>query len=191
MRDFPRLLEKTFLRDGGYCKYRGRRHGAPAGDLSGDRFVVCIQNHDLIGNRARGDRLAQLIEGPAQRLAASLLLLAPHTPFLFMGEEYAEENPFQFFCSFSDQNLVKSMREGRRREFELFAWQGPAPDPQDEAAFNASRLSWSWPEGTPQAGMRGFTPTSWPPGAAGRRCATWSTVRRGCCPTKKWDQSWR
>jgi maltooligosyltrehalose trehalohydrolase len=154
--DFPKLLQQTFVLDGVYSGFRDRRHGAPVGDLSGegDRFVICIQNHDQVGNRARGDRLSTLIGPPAQRLAASLMLFAPHLPLLFMGEEYGEENPFLFFCSFLDANLIAKVQEGRRREFAAFAWQGEVPDPQAESSFAASRLTWSWPAGTHHAGLR-------------------------------------
>jgi maltooligosyltrehalose trehalohydrolase len=148
--DLPRLLERTFLLDGGTSKFRGRRWGAPVGDVSGDRFVVGVQNHDHVGNRARGERLSALV-GPAVRLAACLALLAPHLPLLFMGEEYGEERPFRFFCSFGDGRLIDNVRRGRRRDYGL---QGDVPDPQDEATFSASRLNWSWPEGTQHAGLR-------------------------------------
>jgi maltooligosyltrehalose trehalohydrolase len=153
VQDIAHVLERPFLYDGRYSPFRDRRHGAPAGDLGGDRFVVHLQNHDQVGNRARGERLTKLLEPPALRLAASLLLLAPHLPLLFMGEEYGEENPFLFFCSFQDPELVESVREGRRREFAAFAWHEQVPDPQDEATFAASRLSWSWTE-APRAGLR-------------------------------------
>jgi maltooligosyltrehalose trehalohydrolase len=152
--DLARVLLEPFLVAGTYSPHRDRTHGAPAGDLAGDRFVVSIQNHDQVGNRARGDRLAALLPPPAQRLAACLMLLSPHLPLLFMGEEYGEDNPFLFFCSFEDAGLVQAVREGRRREFASFAWQGEVPDPQSEGTFSASRLSWSWPEGTPRAGLR-------------------------------------
>jgi maltooligosyltrehalose trehalohydrolase len=154
VRHLRKALENTFVLDGAYSKFRDRRHGAPVGGLSGDRFVVSIQNHDQVGNRARGDRLGALLGRPAQRLAASLMLLSPHLPLLFMGEEYGEENPFQFFCSFGDADLINNVREGRRREFSKFAWQGEVPDPQAESTFVASRLSWSWPEGSFHAGLR-------------------------------------
>ncbi len=154
LEDWPRVLTEPFLFTGQYSRHRDRRHGAPVGRLPGDRFVICIQNHDQVGNRARGDRLGTLLDGPARRLAASLLLLAPHLPLLFMGEEYGEDNPFQFFCSFEDEQLIRNVREGRRREFAAFAWQGEVPDPQAEATFAASRLSWSWPEGSARAGLR-------------------------------------
>ena len=153
--DLPKVLLDPFLYGGEYSRHRDRRHGTPARDLPGDRFVVSIQNHDQIGNRARGERLDALLRSPAERrLAASLLLLSPHLPLLFMGEEYGEENPFAFFCSFGDANLVRAVREGRRREFEGFLWAGEVPDPHAEETFAAARLSWSWPQGTPRAGLR-------------------------------------
>jgi maltooligosyltrehalose trehalohydrolase len=153
-RDFPKLFEQTFILDGIHSRFRERRHGAPAGDMSGDRFVIAIQNHDQVGNRARGDRLSVLVSPPAQRLAVSMMLLAPHLPLLFMGEEYGEEHPFLFFCSFFDSRLIANVRKGRREEFAAFAWQGEVPDPQAESSFAASQLTWSWPEGTPQSERR-------------------------------------
>ncbi len=150
-----RSLECPFVYAWDYSPFRGRKHGAPPAGLKGDHFVVCLQNHDQVGNRARGDRLAGLLGDPAKRrLAAGLLLLSPYLPLLFMGEEYGEENPFPFFCSFEDPALVEAVREGRRREFEAFTWQGEVPDPQAESTFNSAKLSWSWPEGTPRAGLR-------------------------------------
>ncbi len=154
-RQLADVLESPFLYAGDYSPSRGRKHGAPPDGLSGDRFVVCLQNHDQVGNRAAGDRLGPLLGSPArQRLAASLLLLAPYLPLVFMGEEYGEENPFPFFCSFCDAALVEAVRQGRRQEFAAFAWQGEVPDPHGEETFAAARLSWSWPEGTPRAGLR-------------------------------------
>lgn len=150
-----RAFERPFVYAWDYSPFRGRKHGAPPEGLSGDRFVVCIQNHDQVGNRARGDRLNSLLGSPAkQRLAASLLLLPPYLPLLFMGEEYGEENPFPFFCSFGDPQLVQAVREGRKKEFDAFSWQGEVPDPQAEETFQSAKLSWSWPEGTPRAGLR-------------------------------------
>jgi maltooligosyltrehalose trehalohydrolase len=154
VKDLPAVLEQPFLYSGMYSPHRDRRHGGPSCDLPGDRFVVCIQNHDQVGNRARGDRLDGLVSPPARRLAASLLLLSPYLPLLFMGEEYGEEAPFLFFCSFADGQLVENIRRGRRQEFAAFAWQGEVPDPQDEATWAASRLSWSWPSGSVRAGLR-------------------------------------
>jgi maltooligosyltrehalose trehalohydrolase len=152
--DLPKVLQEPFLYQGRYSRYRGRRHGAPVGDLSGDRFVVMLQNHDQVGNRARGDRLDTLVPPPARRLAASLLLLAPYMPLLFMGEEYGEDHPFPFFCSFEDPQLIANVRAGRRREFAAFAWQGEVPDPQAEATFRAAVLTWSWEQKLRQSGLR-------------------------------------
>ena len=152
--DFVTVLSETFIYGGRHSEHRGRRHGAPVGDLPGDRFVICLQNHDQAGNRAHGERLAQLLPPTPRRLAASLLLLSPHLPLLFMGEEYGEENPFPFFCSFQDEGLIRAVQEGRRKEFQAFAWQGEVPDPQAESTFAAARLSWLWPDGTPRAGLR-------------------------------------
>jgi maltooligosyltrehalose trehalohydrolase len=153
--NFLKVFEETFVLDGCYSRHRERSHGAPVCNLSGDRFVVCVQNHDQVGNRATGERFGRLIPASAQRLAASLLLLAPYLPLLFMGEEYGEENPFQFFCSFSDHGLIESVRAGRRREFEAFQWSGKdIPDPQAEITFNNSRLTWSWEEEPHKAGLR-------------------------------------
>src|SRR5579883_119349 len=154
-RQIADVFKQPFLFAGNYSKYRGRRHGAPPEGLSGDRFVVCLQNHDQVGNRARGDRLSALLNNPAkQRLASSLLLLSPYLPLIFMGEEYGEENPFPFFCSFDDKALIEAVHEGRKQEFAEMVGQGAAPDPQAEETFASARLSWSWPQGTPRAGLR-------------------------------------
>jgi maltooligosyltrehalose trehalohydrolase len=148
-------LTSTFVLDGGYSRSRDRRHGGGTAGLPGDRFVVCIQNHDQVGNRAAGDRLSTLVSPPAQRLAASLLLLAPYVPLIFMGQEYGEPRPFQYFCSFSDPTLIENVRAGRRREFEAFHKDGlDVPDPQAESTLAVSRLSWSWEADPHRSGTR-------------------------------------
>jgi maltooligosyltrehalose trehalohydrolase len=146
-----RVLQNTFILAGGYSRFRRRRWGSAATGVPGDRFVIGIQNHDHIGNRALGERIDAMVSPAVHRLCASLMLLAPHLPLIYMGEEYAERNPFLFFCSFQDEGLIESVRSGRRRDYEL---EGGIPDPQAESSFTGSRLSWSWPEGSPQAGMR-------------------------------------
>jgi maltooligosyltrehalose trehalohydrolase len=154
-RQLAQVLAQPFLYAWDYSPHRRRKHGAPATGLSGDRFVVCLQNHDQVGNRARGDRLLTLLGDFApQRLASSLLLLSPHLPFLFMGEEYGEDHPFPFFCSFGDASLIEAVREGRKREFAAFTEQGEVSDPHAEDTFASARLSWSWPENTLRAGLR-------------------------------------
>ena len=154
-RQIAEVMVKPFLYAGDYSPHRDRKHGAPPEGLTTDRFVVCLQNHDQVGNRARGDRLLSLLDKPAkQRLASSLLLLSPYLPLLFMGEEYGEDNPFPFFCSFGDPGLIEAVREGRKQEFAELVGQGTVPDPQAEETFASARLSWSWPSGTPRAGLR-------------------------------------
>ncbi len=151
-----RALNDPFVRDGGFSRFHCRRHGTPAGDIDRSRFVVCIQNHDQTGNRPCGDRLASLLSPEAQRLAAALMLISPCTPMLFMGEEYGETRPFPFFCSFDDAGLIEAVRRGRRAEFEALKHEPNVafPDPQAEATFHSARLTWQWPDGSPQAGMR-------------------------------------
>jgi maltooligosyltrehalose trehalohydrolase len=103
------------------------------------RLVYCSQNHDQVGNRAIGDRPAP----EEARVRAALTLLAPHIPLLFMGEEYGERRPFQFFTDHIDPFIADATREGRKREFAGFAGFSAedVPDPQDPATFERSKLS--------------------------------------------------
>jgi maltooligosyltrehalose trehalohydrolase len=150
-----KALECPYVYAWTFSPFRGRHHGTLPEGLSGDRFVVCIQNHDQVGNSARGDRLTSLLGTPAkQRLASSLLLLAPYLPLVFMGEEYGEQAPFPFFCSFEDTQLAEAVRAGRQQEAEALGLTEVVPDPQAEATFASAKLSWSWPQGTPRAGLR-------------------------------------
>lgn len=125
---------------GQYSVHRQRRHGNSAREISPARFVVCGQNHDQVGNRAAGDRLTALVTFEALKLAAGVTLLSPFTPLLFMGEEYGEPAPFQYFTSHTDPDLVEAVRRGRREEFSAFGWQDEVPDPQDETTFARSHL---------------------------------------------------
>ncbi len=141
-----KVLGERYVNDGRYSRHRRRSHGSPARDVPADRFVVCLQNHDQVGNRARGERLASLVPTGALRMAAALLLLSPYVPLLFMGEEHGEANPFLYFVSHGDPALVEAVREGRRREFQSFGWIGEVPDPQAEVTFEASRPGWEQAE---------------------------------------------
>jgi maltooligosyltrehalose trehalohydrolase len=136
-------MRDRFVYAGRYSAHRRRRHGAPATDVSADHFVVAVQNHDQVGNRAAGDRLSTLISLDGLKTAAALLLLSPYVPLLFMGEEYGETNPFRYFVSHSDPALVEAVRRGRRDEFAAFGWADAVPDPQSETTFLQSRLDWS------------------------------------------------
>jgi len=135
-----KALADRFVYDGRRSAYRRRRHGAPATDVPADRFVVFVQNHDQVGNRGHGERLAALVPLERQRLAAATLLLSPYVPLLFMGEEYGETNPFLYFTSHGEPALIEAVRAGRRDEFASFAWQGEVPDPQAAETFVRSRL---------------------------------------------------
>jgi maltooligosyltrehalose trehalohydrolase len=109
-----------------------------------ERLIVCSQNHDQVGNRAAGDRPAT----DELCLRAAVLLFAPQTPLLFMGEEYGERRPFQFFTDHIDSAIAKATREGRRREFAAFGgFSGEeVPDPQSRSTFEASKLDRSRPD---------------------------------------------
>jgi malto-oligosyltrehalose trehalohydrolase len=149
------LLRHPYVYQGNFSAFRDRKHGARAEGLAGNRFIVFLQNHDQVGNRAAGERLGTLTRSWAkQRLAASYLLLSPYLPLLFMGEEYGEERPFPFFCSFRDQELSRAVRDGRRLEYGHHHYESAVPDPGAVETFESAYLTWSWPEGTPQAGLR-------------------------------------
>ncbi len=103
-----------------------------------ERFVVCAQNHDQVGNRALGDRL----HGADLRLAAFCSILSPGTPLLFAGEEYDERHPFQYFTDHIDPEIAEMTRQGRRQEFSEFSdfEADEIPDPQDPETFARSKL---------------------------------------------------
>jgi maltooligosyltrehalose trehalohydrolase len=163
-----KALGEVFVYDGCYSPFRRRRHGTRVGKMDRSRFIVCVQNHDQVGNRARGDRFCTLVSPAAERLSCGLLLLSPCLPLLFMGEEYAERRPFPFFCSFGDAKIIEAVRRGRREEFAsmAFRWKMEVPDPQDPETFAAAKLDWAWPDGSPQAQRR-------------RLCADLLSARRG------------
>ena len=140
-RQLVKAYREGFVYSGEYSKHRRRRHGTSTQDIPAERFVVFSQNHDQVGNRMLGERLSQLVSFEALRLAASTVILSPFIPLLFMGEEYSEVAPFQYFISHSDPQLVDAVRNGRRHEFSAFSWQGEPPDPQDEATFMRAKLS--------------------------------------------------
>jgi maltooligosyltrehalose trehalohydrolase len=141
--DVADTLREPFLYDGAYSAHRRRRHGRSSRGLPRKQFVVAVQNHDQVGNRAVGERLAALLAPAQLRVAAALLLLSPYVPLLFMGEEYGETNPFQYFISHSDDELVESVRAGRKRDFEGFGWGDGVPDPAAEDTFRRSTLDWA------------------------------------------------
>jgi len=141
-----RALAEGFVFQGEPMAYReGRPRGKPSAGLPPTRFVAFAQNHDQIGNRAKGDRLSLLATPDALRAVMDVLLLAPQIPMLFMGEAYASRRPFCFFTDFGGE-LGEAVREGRRREFARFAAfadperRAQIPDPEAPETFEASKL---------------------------------------------------
>jgi maltooligosyltrehalose trehalohydrolase len=107
------------------------------------RFIVAAQNHDQIGNRPNGERLASLVPADRARLAAALVLLSPYIPLLFMGEEYGETAPFMYFIEHGDPDLVEAVRAGRRKEFAEIGKLEQQIDPQARETFERCKLDWS------------------------------------------------
>jgi maltooligosyltrehalose trehalohydrolase len=145
-----KVCEKGFFHDGTWSSFRACDHGAAidTGHMPTWRLVVCNQDHDQIGNRARGDRLSD--PGPGHldddqlACAALLTLCGPFTPMLFMGEEWAASTPFQFFTSHPEPELGRVTAEGRIAEFARMGWDpSVVPDPQDPQTFERSKLDWS------------------------------------------------
>lgn len=138
-----RLLGEGFVYQGESTRH-GHARGEPSGHLPPTSFVLFLQNHDQIGNRAFGERLVQLSPPPALQAATALLLLSPMIPLMFMGDEWGASEPFLFFTDFHDE-LADAVREGRRGEFKDFAaFKDPAkreqiPDPNALETFEASR----------------------------------------------------
>lgn len=139
-------VEHGFLHDGRWSSFRGRSHGRPV-DLDrtpAHAFVASLQTHDQVGNRARGERLSQLVDPDRLAAGAALLLSLPYTPMLFMGEEWGAGTPWQFFTSFEDRALGAAVTHGRRSEFAGHGWSGDeVPDPQDVTTYENSVLDWS------------------------------------------------
>ncbi|MGZ6126375.1 MAG: malto-oligosyltrehalose trehalohydrolase [Myxococcales bacterium] len=132
-------IERGWFYEGQHKPSFGRNHGTRAAHLRARHFVVCAQNHDQIGNRARGERLTALTDEGGLRAAAAVIALQPALPLYFQGEEWAAREPFQYFISHTDEALVEAVRKGRREEFKGFAW-NDVPDPFAEETFRRSRI---------------------------------------------------
>jgi maltooligosyltrehalose trehalohydrolase len=138
-------LTRAFWHDGRYSTFRRRRHGAKVDPyrMPGHRFVVSLQTHDQVGNRAVGERISALCSPGRVRIGAALLLCSPFTPMLFMGEEWGASTPWQYFTDHPEPELGKAVSEGRRSEFAEHGWSADeVPDPQDPSTVARSRLNW-------------------------------------------------
>jgi maltooligosyltrehalose trehalohydrolase len=149
-----RCLAEGFAWQGEYSPWRERPRGEPTDCLPLTAFINIRQNHDQIGNRARGARIETLATPERLRAALAILLLSPSPPLLFMGQEWACAQPFPFFCDFGPE-LAQAVSEGRRREFAHFAafsderMRQTIPDPQDEATFRLAVLDWNASDRSP------------------------------------------
>jgi maltooligosyltrehalose trehalohydrolase len=139
--DLAKSLREGYTYTGERSLYRRRRHGSSTQGIPAERFVVFAQNHDQVGNRMLGERLAELVCFERLKLAAGAVLLSPFLPLIFMGEEYGERARFPYFVEHTDPGLIQAVREGRRREFAGFGWQGEPPDPQGEDTFLSAVLN--------------------------------------------------
>ncbi len=137
-----KAYKEGFVHSGEYVEFRKKKYGASTVGIPGDKFIVFNQNHDQVGNRADGARLSTLIDSELQKVAAAALLLSPYVPMLFMGEEYGEDNPFHYFISHTESELVNAVKEGRKKEFASWHWTTEPADPQSEETFAACKLSW-------------------------------------------------
>ncbi|AQT68456.1 Malto-oligosyltrehalose trehalohydrolase [Anaerohalosphaera lusitana] len=144
--DLAKAFDEGYVYTGQYSKFRKRKFGNHSGDRPAEQFVVCTQNHDQVGNRVHGERLIDLTDFESAKLAAGVLMLSPFVPMLFMGQEYGEESPFQYFVSHSDEKLVEAVRKGRKEEFSTFKQAQGVPDPQAVETFERSKLNWEKPE---------------------------------------------
>jgi maltooligosyltrehalose trehalohydrolase len=140
-----KVLTSAYLHDGTYSTFREKVHGRPVdrANTPGYRFVVALQNHDQVGNRAVGDRLPELTSPGLVRVGAVLLLTAPFTPMLWMGEEWAASTRWPFFTSHPEPELAEATAKGRVEEFGRHGWDvSQMIDPQDPAAYRNAILRW-------------------------------------------------
>jgi len=141
--DLAKAMRNAYVYDGRYSLHRERQHGRPPVGLDGYRFLGYAQTHDQVGNRARGERLCQLVNPGRRKIAAALIFASSFVPMLFQGEEWAASTPFQYFTDHPEPDLAKAVREGRRNEFAAFGWKPEdVPDPQARETFERSKLNW-------------------------------------------------
>jgi maltooligosyltrehalose trehalohydrolase len=133
-------ISEGFVLQGGYSRHRRRRHGAPSSGIEPERLVTFAQNHDQIGNRPRGDRLACLLSADHLRLVCAVLMTSPYVPLLFMGEEYAETAPFPYFVDHTERELLEAVRRGRAYEMRDLGFEEEQLDPADSATFELAKV---------------------------------------------------
>jgi maltooligosyltrehalose trehalohydrolase len=141
--DLAKALREGYVYQGQYSPHRQRRHGRAPRDVKPEQLVVNSQNHDQIGNRAKGERLSMLLNPTQLKAVAALTILSPFVPLLFQGEEWGASTPFLYFTDHQDDELGQLVAHGRRQEFAAFGWADEVPNPQLPQTFERSRLDWN------------------------------------------------
>ena len=152
-----RSMAEGFAYQGELSEHRGgKRRGEPSQHLSPLAFVNFLQNHDQIGNRARGERLTALVPATDLEVAMAILMLSPSPPLLFMGEEWGSTQPFPFFCDFKGE-LAEAVRSGREAEFAAsYTNSNDIPDPLAESTMRSAVLDWNAVQSGPGAARLSF-----------------------------------
>jgi 1,4-alpha-glucan branching enzyme len=156
MAALAKTYTKVFFHDGIWSAFRGRTHGRQVDvfRIPAHRFLGYLQDHDQIGNRATGDRIAAIVPADLVKVGAGLVLTSPYTPMLFMGEEWGADTPWQYFTDHIDPGLAKAVAEGRKAEFATHGWDAAdVPDPQDKQTFLRSKLDWAQRNREPYLGV--------------------------------------
>ena len=152
--DLAKSLKTAYVFDGTYSRNRNKLHGRSTDGLSGHRFFSYMQNHDQIGNRAKGDRINSVITPGQQQIGSALVLCSPFVPMLFMGEEWAASSPFAYFADYQARELREAVTEGRRKEFLSFGWKlEEITDALAVETFEQSKLKWEEKDRAPHANM--------------------------------------
>jgi maltooligosyltrehalose trehalohydrolase len=149
-------FSSAYVYDGTFSPHRNKTFGTRADGIPGNSFIVFSQNHDQVGNRMLGERTSTLVDFQLLKVMSTAVLVTPYIPLLFMGEEYGETNPFLYFISHTDTELVDAVRSGRKKEFEHFFSGDDFPDPQSEQVFEQSKLSWTQREKFPHKRLFDF-----------------------------------
>lgn len=154
--DLAKAFQHGYVFTGNFSEHRNRLFGTSTDNIPGEKFVVFSQNHDHIGNRMLGERSGALVGFDMSKVLATAVMVSPFLPLVFMGEEYAEKQPFLYFVCHTDKELVRNVREGRKREFAALFSDEAFPDPQSPDTFLKSKLDWSLLNVNTHAAMFGF-----------------------------------
>lgn len=156
VKQLAKSYRHAFVHDGVFSSFRKKIHGNSTHGIPGSRFVIYTQNHDQTGNRLLGERMSSLVDFESLKLAAAAMIFSPFVPMLFMGEEYAENNPFMFFVDLQNPALKKKIKNGRKREFKNFWNKQVPPDPFDIEVFERSKPDWTKMKEKPHNQMFSF-----------------------------------